>query len=221
MVVFFYGGRWQNGDKSLYQFVGEALSSRGFVAVIPDLRKYPQTAYPGFVEDGARAVNWARAQARHYGGDARQIFVMGHSSGAHIAALLALDARWLGDAPVRGMIGLAGPYDFLPLKEADLQKIFAAAEPPESSQPIHHVRRGAPPLLLMHGIDDEIVEVGNSRRLAEAQRAAGGAVTLVEYPKMSHARIIGSLAAPLRPLGSVLDEIERFVRRHAGPPGPP
>lgn len=215
VVVFFHGGRWQRGSKDLYAFVGEALASRGIVAVIPNLRRFPQAAWPAFMEDAAAAVGWARGNVRHYGGDPAAVFVMGHSSGAHIAALLALDRRWLGDAPPAGMIGLAGPYDFLPLRDADLIQIFAAARPPEVAQPIHHARGDAPPLLLIHGADDRTVAVGNSRRLAEAVRRAGGAVTLVEYEKMGHARLIAALSAPLRPFSGVLDEIAAFVDRHA------
>ena len=218
VVVFFYGGRWQQGDKSLYRFVGQALSSRGFVAVLPDLRKFPQAAFPEFVEDGAQAVRWVREQVRHYGGDPSRVFVMGHSSGAHVAALLAMDRRYLnavGSPPPLGFIGLAGPYDFLPLRDPDLQQIFAPASTPEQTQQIRYVTREAPPMLLIHGEDDETVDIANSQRLAAAARDAGAAVELVEYPKMDHARVIGALAAPLRLLGNVLDEIEQFVVRHA------
>lgn len=222
VVVFFYGGRWQQGEKSLYRFVGQALSSRGYVAVLPDLRQFPQAAFPEFVDDGARAVRWVREQIRHYGGDPSRVFVMGHSSGAHVGALLSLDRRYLerqASPPPLGFIGLAGAYDFLPLTDPDLQQIFAPAASLQQTQPIHFVSPAAPPMLLIHGEDDATVDIGNSQRLAQAARDAGAAVTLVEYPKMDHARVIGALAAPLRMLGNVLDEIEQFVSRHARPAG--
>ena len=56
VVVFFYGGSWQSGERKDYLFVGEALASRGFVAVLPDYRTYPATTFPGFVDDAAQAV---------------------------------------------------------------------------------------------------------------------------------------------------------------------
>ena len=81
VVVFFYGGSWQSGDKNGYRFVGQALASRGLVAVVPDYRLYPPTTFPGFIEDGARAVAWARAHAADYGADPDRLFVSGHSAG--------------------------------------------------------------------------------------------------------------------------------------------
>ncbi|MDI7066444.1 alpha/beta hydrolase, partial [Klebsiella pneumoniae] len=95
VVVFFYGGSWQNGARSDYLFVGQALTSRGFVAVLPDYRTYPDTRFPGFMEDAAAAVRWARDHAAEYGGDPSRIFLMGHSAGAHIVALLATDGHYL------------------------------------------------------------------------------------------------------------------------------
>lgn len=117
VVVFFYGGSWQSGKRNDYLFVGEALASRGFVAVVPDYRTYPATTFPGFIDDAARAVAWARGHAAAFGGDPRRVFLMGHSAGAQIAALLATDGRYLAASKMRnseiaGVIGLAGPYDF-------------------------------------------------------------------------------------------------------------
>jgi pimeloyl-ACP methyl ester carboxylesterase len=109
--VFFYGGGWQSGDRADYLFVGEALASRGFV------------------EDAAQAVGWAREHAVAFGGDPGRIFLMGHSAGAQIATLLATDDRFLaaqgfGKRDIGGVIGLAGRYDFLPLRNETLKRIF-------------------------------------------------------------------------------------------------
>jgi alpha-beta hydrolase superfamily lysophospholipase len=95
VVVFFHGGSWQTGSRSSYLFVGAALASRGFVAVLPDYRTWPDTAFPGFVDDAATAVRWARDHAAEFGGDSSRIFLMGHSAGAHIVMLLATDGRYL------------------------------------------------------------------------------------------------------------------------------
>ncbi|MGH6682650.1 MAG: alpha/beta hydrolase, partial [Pseudolabrys sp.] len=95
VVVFFYGGNWESGDRSIYRFVGAALAARGIVTVVPDYRVYPQAKFPEFLEDGAQAAAWAKQNAGRYGGSADKIFLMGHSAGAHIATMLALDGQWL------------------------------------------------------------------------------------------------------------------------------
>ena len=141
VVVFFYGGSWQNGDRANYLFVAQALTSRGYVAVLPDYRTYPETAFPGFVDDAAAAVRWTRDHAHEFGGDPARLFVMGHSAGAHLAALIATDPRYLAaqamsKADLRGMIGLAGPYDFLPIKDRTLLDVFLPARAHKASQSI-------------------------------------------------------------------------------------
>jgi acetyl esterase/lipase len=119
LVVFWYGGRWTDGDKSDYKFVGAALAGLGYVAMLPNYRHYPDVKMAGFMADAAEAVQWAVAHAAEYGADPSRLFLMGHSAGAHIAALLALDTSYLratgGPVPaIAGVISLSGPLDFLP-----------------------------------------------------------------------------------------------------------
>lgn len=223
VVVFFHGGRWTSGTAADFRFVGQALASQGFVAVLPDYRRYPQVRFPAFVQDAARAVRWAETQSGRYGGDPRKLFVMGHSSGAHLAAMVALDPQWLAQAGgdrdrLKGMIGLAGPYDFLPLTDADLRDMFGPPERYDLSQPINFVDGRHPPLLLLHGEDDATVRVRNTRNLAAAAARAGGLVESVVYPEMSHSWIIATLAAPLRGRSDVLERVSDFVRRNAEGP---
>ncbi|MBS0322154.1 MAG: alpha/beta hydrolase [Proteobacteria bacterium] len=211
-VVFLYGGSWQSGARELYAFVGEAFASRGHVTVIPDYRLWPDVGIPGMVGDAAAAVAWARRHAGALGGDASRIIVAGHSAGAHLAAMVALDARALAatDAPgaVAAMIGLAGPYDFLPVTDPTLQRLFGA-DP--ATQPIHYVRADAPPLWLAHGTADTTVAPGNSERLAARAQAAGGRATLRLYPGVGHVGLVLRLAALLRPTNGLLDDIEAFI----------
>ena len=218
VVVYFYGGRWEEGAPADYRFVGQALASQGFVAVLPDYRHYPRVKFPGFVTDAAQAVRWTLQQVARYGGDPAQVFVMGHSSGAHLAALLALDPEYLGAdrARLKGMIGLAGPYDFLPLTAPDLRDMFGPPERFALSQPIAYVDADAPPLLLLHGANDETVGVHNTRNLAAAVNRAGGSAETVIYEKLDHPWIVAVLAAPLRGRADVLERVARFVREHAG-----
>ncbi len=217
VVVFFYGGGWTSGSKADYRFVGLALAARGFVTIVPDYRLYPEVRYPAFIEDGAAAVRWARDHAVAQGGDPGRIVLVGHSAGAYIAAMLALDDRWLGandmvpGRDLAGVVGLAGPYDFLPLNTEELKAIFAPAADLGSTQPITHVGPGAPPMLLITGDGDDTVKPGNTMRLAAKLAAAGDQATTIVYPGVSHRILVGAFAWPLRPLAPTLDDVARFV----------
>lgn len=214
VIVFFYGGAWDSGHRQGYAFAARALAAKGFVVVVPDYRLVPQIRYPGFVEDGVGAVRWARAHAAEFGGDAERLLLAGHSAGAYIAAMLALDPEWLGSDrnAVRGLIGLAGPYDFLPLD--DSASIAAFGEWPDlpATQPVTYAGAGAPPALLLHGEPDTRVKVRHSKALAAALKRAGNDARLTLYPKLSHTGIITALAVPLRGQAPVLADIARFAR---------
>jgi acetyl esterase/lipase len=225
VIVFFYGGAWQEGDRGDYLFLAEALTSRGYVVVIPDYRVYPEVRYPDFLQDAAAAVAWTRGNIARYGGDPSRIFLMGHSAGAHIAAMLALDPQYLAQqklpaSSIRGWIGLAGPYDFLPLTEPNVIALFATAPDLALTQPIHYVPgRTAgtlPPALLLHGEDDRRVYPKNSINLARALREAGGAVEFDLLPGVNHTSIMAKFTRLLRGDGKLLDRVDRFVRSHAG-----
>ncbi|SDQ35611.1 Acetyl esterase/lipase [Paraburkholderia fungorum] len=216
IVVFFYGGSWQNGSRSSYLFVGAALASRGYVAVVPDYRTWPDTAFPGFVDDAAAAVRWARDHAAETGGDPSRIFLMGHSAGAHIAMLLATDGRYLAaqqmsKSDLSGVIGLAGPYDFLPLHDATLEQIFPPALR-AASQPINFVEGDEPPVFIAAGQRDTTVDPGNTDRLAARLHAAGDRdVEVKHYPRVGHALLVGAIAGPLRGFAPVLDDVSAFI----------
>ena len=216
VIVFFYGGSWQSGSKDTYLFAATALAHRGYVVVVPDYRTYPEVTYPAFLKDGAQAVAWAKRNARRYGGNASRLFVMGHSAGAYIAAMLAIDPRWLGGAglsraDVAGLVGLSGPYDFLPLRDETLKVIFGGAARPDT-QPIHYVTGSEPPALLATGTGDSVVDPGNSQRLADRLRAAGDRAEVITYPNKGHLETIGALAPSLRFLAPVLDDVDAFIR---------
>jgi len=222
VVVFFYGGNWQDGEKSTYRFLGAALASRGLVAVVPDYRVYPEVRFPGFVEDGARAVRWAHDHAAEFGGDPRRIVLMGHSAGAYIAAMLTYDRRWLAavgldrDRDVRGLVGLAGPYDFLPLRKPVFKAIFGPDDRLATTQPINFVEGGAPPAFLATGRDDDIVDPGNTTRLGRRICEKNGAATVRIYDGIGHRLLIGAFAAPLRGLAPVLRDTVTFIGKVTG-----
>lgn len=217
VVVFFYGGSWSGGEREMYRFVGTSLASAGIVCMVPDYRVFPTVRFPAFMHDAAKAVAWAKQNARRHGGDPDRLMLMGHSAGAQIATLLALDDRYLraeGLQPartVRGVVGLAGPYDFLPLTTADLRAIFGPERDWPASQPVNFAAAGAPPMMLATGDADGTVLPRNTASLARALRASGNAVDAITYPGIGHREIIGALAPPLRFLAPVRDDVVRFV----------
>lgn len=219
VVVFFYGGGWEDGDKKDYKFVGEALTSHGITVVIPDYRVYPQVVFPDFVDDAAAAVAWTRSNINRYAGDKQQLFIVGHSAGAHIASLLALNPDYLKKYAltpdnVKGVIGLAGPYDFLPLKSDTLKTIFGPEAGRGKSQPINYVYGDNPPMLLMVGERDLTVWPRNSYRLADKITEQGGEVELMRFPDYGHVAMVAKLAKPLRGNGALLQPILAFINKH-------
>ncbi|RZL65233.1 MAG: alpha/beta hydrolase [Variovorax sp.] len=218
LVVFFYGGTWTTGERASFKFVGEALASRGAVVVIPDYGLSPTFKYPVFAQDSALAVKWALDNAARLGADPKQVYVMGHSSGGYNAAMVALDPRWLGAVgaspkALAGWIGLAGPYDFLPIENPDAQVAFNWPNTPPDSQPLAHVSAAAPRTLLMAARNDKLVNpVRNTGQMAARLRAAGVEVQTREFDDLSHITLIGAVAKPLQWLGGpVLPPLEDFL----------
>jgi len=222
VVVFFYGGGWDDGAKADYAWVGRALADQGYVVVVADYRLYPQVVWPSFLQDSALAVRWARDHATGYGGDASRLVLMGHSAGAYNAVDIAIDRRWLDAAGVdpardiRAVVGLSGPYDFLPLHSDELKTIFGPEAQRPDTQPINHVDGQEPPMLLVTGDRDTTVDPGNTDRLAARIRAAGGQVQVIHYPKLDHARTVGALAPALHWLAPVMADASRFIDQATG-----
>jgi acetyl esterase/lipase len=215
IVVFFYGGSWMRGSRTNYRFVGAALAQSGFVTIVPDYRLYPQVKFPDFVNDGAAAVAWAVRNAQLIGGDPTQVFLAGHSAGAHTAAMLALDSRYLvragvDRAAVRGLIGISGPHVLTP-DTPQLQDMFGAPYEPKDYRPIDFVNPKAPPTLLIHGAADSVVVARHSERLADALRVAGVPVELLLLAGKNHADPVAALSQPARGRAPTLAAIKHFI----------
>ncbi len=218
VLLFFYGGAWQSGSKSLYRAFGQAFASRGIITAIADYRLYPQVRYPAFVQDGAQAFAWLRARAAAHGADPNRLFLAGHSAGAYIAVMLAADPSYLEAAgadlaQIRGVIGIAGPYDFLPLKADDLIAVFEGANRRET-QPIDYIDGVRPPMLLATGTDDSTVLPGNTSRLAAKLRAFGTMVEEKHYPGTGHIGLLLSLVPGLRGRTALYRDMLAFLAAH-------
>lgn len=224
VVIFWYGGSWDEGRKTDYRFVGVALAERGIVAVIPDYRLYPQVTFPLFDEDGARAIAWVEHHVADYGGDPSHIVLMGHSAGGHTAAFLAFNHKFLqqfGADPrsIAGLVGLSGTYVFVP----DSDMLRAAFPPPYTVrdwQPIRFVDSSAPPTLLLHGLADREVLPQEAIELRDALKRVHVPVDLELFPHRGHADTVASFAVVTRWRTPALQDVVRFVRAVSGEPRP-
>jgi acetyl esterase/lipase len=218
VVLFFYGGNWTRGERADYRFVGEALAANGIIALVADYRLSPQVRVEGLLGDCALALQWTLAHAAALGGDPTRVMVMGHSAGAYNAAMLALDPRWLaavGLAPNRlaGWIGLAGPYDFLPIGDPEVQVAFGWPQTLADSQPLFYASAKAPRTLLLAARGDKVVNTQrNTVGLANRLQAAGTEVDVRIFDGISHVTTVAALARPLDWLAPVLPTVLAFVR---------
>ena len=209
-VIFFYGGSWDSGSKDDYVFVGQALAARGITVIIADYRLYPQVRFPAFLEDAAQATRWA---ADRVGVD--KLFIMGHSAGGHIALMLAANTPYLAGVGVdrmrlRGVIGISGPYDFLPLTAHNLIDIFGGPNNP-AVEPITFARAPLPSALLVQGMADSTVYPRNAENLAAAWRMAGAPVELKLYPGVGHIGIIVAFSDLLRERAPTLRDVTAYI----------
>ena len=219
VVVFWHGGMWRKGSKDEVRFVGAALAKSGIVAVIPNYRLYPQAQYRDFLDDGAQAVRWTRENAESFGGNAHQVFLMGHSAGAYIASMLAFDdglsnQRGIPASCVRGLIGLAGPYTF-DRPAVFLDDIFGESRE-VAWRPVDIAGADAPPTLLLHGEDDNAVWASEPVQMAARLTSLGVPVELRIYEGRSHQDMLIAWAPWLRFRAPVREEVRRFVRGEVG-----
>lgn len=181
VIVSIHGGGLRQGDKSGQAFVGQRFASAGHVTVVVNHRLSPGVEHPAHIEDVAAAVAWVKRNIARYGGDPQQVFVIGHSAGAYLAALLALDSRYLkaheltpGD--IRGVVPVAGFFyvdrpGVAPDRPKDTWgtdvKVWKAASPGT------YVSRGVPPMLLLYADGDDEWRKKQQSEFATALRDSG------------------------------------------------
>ena len=218
VLVYIYGGSWRMGDKNEYDFAGRAFAGKGYVTVIPDYRKVPEVVFPSFLEDGASALKWVTDNIAEYGGDPSRIYLVGHSAGAYNAVMLAVDpqflaAEGLGPDTIDGVTSMAGPHDFYPFDVQATIDAFGAAENPETTtQPVALVTPDAPPMFLLIGSDDTVVQPRNVPALAAKLEEAGVRVETKIYDGLNHIDPAKVLSVPFRRQATVLADIDAFFR---------
>lgn len=227
LVVFIHGGGWVSGDPHDYRFMARVLAPAGHAVVLAGYRLDKGGIYPAMLEDGAAALRWIATHGPGLGGDTAQIVLMGHSAGAYNAVMLGLEACWLRNSglpadAVRGVVGLAGPYDFLPLDSQSTIATFGHVADQAQTQPVNHVRGDAPPLLLIHGADDQRVRPRHSLSLARAMASCGGRSETHVITGVGHEGLIMRFARPFsrdqRALAHVLDFLARVTGARASAP---
>jgi acetyl esterase/lipase len=217
VVLFFYGGSWRSGFREGYDFVGRALAAQGFLAAVADYRLVPDGRFPVFLEDCAAASRWLLDHADKHGGRTGSILLIGHSAGAYNAAMLAVDAKWLGaDHPsVSGWVGISGPYAF-GAASAVTTAAFGAGGPARTAQPVNLASADSPPALLLHGGRDSVVLPASSEELARRLRGAGASASVKVYPQLDHIATVGVFALPFRGRSTLFSDVIGFCKQQAG-----
>lgn len=215
LIVFFYGGSWQEGKKEDYKFVAAHFVERGYAVAIPNYRKYPEVTFPNFIHDNARAVAWLHHNAHQYNIDVKKTTLMGHSAGAFNGALLTYNNAYLRQEGVdaqniTGFVGLSGPYAFTPEAD-DIKAVFAPPSNYPAMQIPDFVATGAPPALLLQGSQDKIVGGFNTTRLEKALRDNDVPVTVHRYLDMGHVDTIAALTWVKKGKSTLVEDIDKFL----------
>lgn len=206
-VVFCHGGNWRSYDKRQFRFVADTLSGMGVNVLLPNFQKYPEVRFDEILAGAVKAVDFAMSEILPCG----DVVLMGHSSGAQLAALMTLNAELLSSPErVVAMIGLSGPYDFYPFTDDDHWDLFGPEALYPMSQPVNFVRPDAPELYLLHGADDNRVRRGHSKSLMEKQLAAGGLASREVYEGMGHADALISFSRIHRRNSTLVRDIQSF-----------
>lgn len=216
VVIFVHGGAWNTGNKDMYFFAARSLVDQGYVAVLPNYRLFPTVSYPAFVEDTARAVAWTLENIHKYSGDPGKVFLMGHSAGAYNAAMVAykdslLEKFNVDNSKLRGFIGLAGLYDFLPVNHKHVHKVFGSEKLSVRTQPVNFVDSDDPEALLLHGKNDVIVDPKNSYKMNSALKRNGVESKLKSMNSLNHVYLILSVGPYFRTDYSSLDVIDKYI----------
>jgi acetyl esterase len=191
-VLMVHGGGWVEGDRSELRDLARLAVSEGVVALSMDYRLTSQSGvhWPMPAEDVATVLAWMRTHANELGIDPQRIALLGGSAGGHLVAWIARDPD--PDNRPNRLIVLWGPWDLVRLPEHAPEWVgpvvakLLNGQSARDASPLEHLVRGMPPTLIVHGVDDPIVSIDQSRRACAALRASDNICTLVELPHQGH-----------------------------------
>ncbi len=173
LIVFIHGGGWDSGDKSMYKFVAEGLTTRGYDVAVPNYRLYPEVKNPEFLKDNARAI-----AAIHKRYPTRYLVLIGHSAGAYNALGMVFKPQYLEEEgilscyTIRGVVSLAAPTGALPAESEPTITIFPERFQGDDSY-LKHLEQPLPPMLLLNGDQDTSVNYRNAVELGKAMEGRG------------------------------------------------
>ena len=222
IIIFIYGGSWKSGEKSDYRFIAQPFSENGFITVIPNYRLYPEVRFPDFNKDIAKAVAWVHRNLSNPAGP-KNIILVGHSAGAHIAALISLDPKYLeaeGLSPsiIKTWVSLAGPLAFNPLKTRSTRPIFETVKDDiKQAQPINFSRKNSRPAVLFHGKKDTTVYEKNAILTAQALKKNDNRVIQKSFAGIGHIGLLLSIARPDLLGLDLVKEITRSISKLSEP----
>ncbi len=213
LIIWFYGGSWDSGDKAKYAFVAKRFNELGYAVAIPDYRLVPKIHFPAFIEDAASAIAFMKDYAASNPDQLTDepVMLAGHSAGAYNAVQVVADPTYLkavglNSQHIVGIIGLSGPYDFHPY-DVSATEIAFGDTPARLSQPVEMDLTHMPPLLLITGTRDTTVLPRNSRRLA----TLAPKTELIEIKETGHAGTLTALGFYLTTDQAVLDPVTAFL----------
>ncbi len=216
VIIFLYGGGWSTGNKDQYKFVADAFTSEDYIFVIPDYVKYPEGKFPQFEYDTAKAISWVKNNISKYSGDTDNIYLMGHSAGAYMGAMALADDKYLAEynlkpKAIKAFIGLSGPYNFTP-EEERYKKVFAEVSNDYDKMHVNTYVNGAePPMLLIHGAKDNIVQKANMYALEKALKKENVKVQTKLYKDFNHIDTISNFSRIYKTRDFVKNDILDFL----------
>lgn len=228
ILVFIHGGGWQRGDKSRQGGRAGFFVERGWVYIATNYRLVPDVSYPTYVQDVADAVAWVHDHAAEFGGDPDAIFLMGHSAGAHLAALVGADERRLEAAGkdlsvLKGVIpidtncydiprlmnelGAEGAVSIYTAAFGEDVEVWRDASPAARVEPDKDI----PPYLILHA-DGRLLKRRQTRDFAAKLEAAGVHAEVYHARGKNHSTIARDLGRDGDPATGVVMEFLESLR---------